>query len=92
VGGTARYHCRNATAGGSTCSMRFAAVEHICRPMQDGQNPPPLHEKATRRLSPHEPHRRRAKHQGLLGGGLGYLFLATQSSSEDIGRFFVQFT
>ncbi len=42
-------HCRRSTSG-STRSIRRALVAHILRPMHDGQNPLPLHEKATSRL------------------------------------------
>src|SRR3954463_993871 len=39
--GNVNTHCRRATSG-STCSMRLAAVAHMCRPRHDGQNPLPL--------------------------------------------------
>jgi hypothetical protein len=39
--------------GGRTSSIRFADVAHILRPKHDGQNPRPLHEKLTSRVSAH---------------------------------------
>jgi hypothetical protein len=44
--GTEITHCRTGT-GGMTWSTRCAAVCAIRRPLQEGQTPRPLHEKAT---------------------------------------------
>jgi hypothetical protein len=46
---------------GSTRSTRFADVAHMRRPRHEGQNPRPLHEKATSRLSSHAGQRTRVK-------------------------------
>jgi hypothetical protein len=53
--GTVSTHCRRGL-GGSTHSTRFAAVDAIRLPRHDGQNPRPLHAKATRRRSWHPSH------------------------------------
>ena len=59
--GKVSTHCRSAVEGGSTRSIRFAAVALIRRPMHDGQNPRPLQLKASSRVSPHARHFSRAK-------------------------------
>ena len=54
--GTEITHCRTGT-GGMTRATRCAAVCAIRRPLQDGQTPRPLHEKATTKPCPHEAQR-----------------------------------
>jgi len=51
--GTEITHCRPGT-GGMTRSTRCAAVCAIQRPLQEGQTPRPLHEKATTKPCPHD--------------------------------------
>ncbi len=51
--GTEITHCRTGT-GGMTRSTRCAAVCAIRRPLQEGQTPRPLREKATTKPCPHE--------------------------------------
>ena len=48
--GKVRTYWRSPFCGGSTPSIRFAAVAFIRRPVQDGQNPRPLQLNATSRL------------------------------------------
>jgi len=59
--GNVNTHWRNPLCGGSSRSIRFAAVAFILRPVHDGQKPRPLQLNATSRLSPHPWHFRRAK-------------------------------
>ena len=59
--GNVNTHWRNPLCGGSTRSIRFAAVAFIRRPVHDGQKPRPLQLNATSRLSPQSSHFRRAK-------------------------------
>jgi hypothetical protein len=54
--GTEITHCRTGT-GGMTRSTRCAADCAIRRPLQEGQTPRPLHEKATTKPCPHEAQR-----------------------------------
>jgi hypothetical protein len=56
--GTEITHCRTGT-GGMTWSTRCAAVCAIRRPLQEGQTPRPLHEKATTKPCPHDVQRAR---------------------------------
>ena len=51
--GTEITHCRTGS-GGMTRSTRCAAACAIRRPLQDGQTPLPLHEKATTKPCPHD--------------------------------------
>ena len=59
--GNVNTHWRNPRCGGSTRSIRFAAVAFILRPVHDGQKPRPLQLDATTRFSPQSSHFRRAK-------------------------------
>jgi hypothetical protein len=59
--GNVNTHWRSPLCGGSTPSIRFAAMALIRRPRHDGQKPRPLQLNATSRFSPHPSHFSRAK-------------------------------